>query len=85
MDRQMAGQMDRWTNKRMDRQMSGNSSLCPTGHQAFGAAAHERILHYKILMPPVMAVKDENHCASGKNRSFWPEILAILAGNNASQ
>ena len=36
-------------------------------------------------MPPNMAFKDENHCAFGLNRSFWPDILANLAGNSTTQ
>ena len=34
------GQTDRQRNQQMDGWMSGNTPLCPTGYQAFGAAAH---------------------------------------------
>ena len=36
----MDKQIDRETNQQMDGWMSGNTPLCPTGYQAFGAAAH---------------------------------------------
>ena len=35
-------------------------------------------------MPPDMAF-DEKYCAFGQTRSFWPEILAILAENSTTQ
>ena len=38
------------------------------------------LLRYHIFLPPVKAFTDEKSSLFGRNMSFWPEILAVLAG-----
>ena len=38
------------------------------------------LLRYHIFLPPVKAFTDEKSSVFGRNMSFWPEILAVLAG-----